>query len=575
MTSEHKPSSPRLAGVSRVWFLTGVTVPVVIAMAVAVGRLPSPEAPVEVPVFVFAVLFYLAEITVVHVKFRRDAPSFSMSEFPLVLSLFFLRPGQIIVLPLIGSAFALAINRRQRGVKLAFNLVQLGLQTSVLVGLFELLTAGADPLGPAGWLGVIVGVMATVVVSNTMIAAAIGLSGGSLTREERSMMYLLSTGAALMNASLALVSATMLWVRPNNGWIGIIPPAVLYFAYRAYLGQKLERDRLQSLYEVSGELHALPKVSDALAAAADRTRRMFDAEHAAIVLFPEGSSGQVVVTSSGVDQEPVVMGQSDRTDSDVASFAASESDGEVVSESTRGIAMMVPIPTMTGTGVLVVRNPLSDIGSFGENDVRLLATLADHVGVSIKNGHLQDSLARVTELKDELHEQTMLDGLTGLANRQRLHEDLERTLNERRGRSAVMFIGLDDFKSINDTFGHEVGDAVLIEVGRRLVASCRPHDTIARVGGDEFALLLDQLGGPDDVVPVAERIIRFVSEEINAGDVKLTTSASIGVAMVAVGDKPDDVLRRADEAMYAAKDAGKGQFQIYSDGTETLTSVTR
>ena len=107
------------------------------------------------------------------------------------------------------------------------------------------------------------------------------------------------------------------------------------------------------------------------------------------------------------------------------------------------------------------------------------------------------------------------------------------------------------------------------------MASCRPHDTIARVGGDEFALLLDQLGGPDDVVPVAERIIRFVSEEINAGDVKLTTNASIGVAMVAVGDKPDDVLRRADEAMYAAKDAGKGQFQIYSDGTETLTSVTR
>ena len=112
-------------------------------------------------------------------------------------------------------------------------------------------------------------------------------------------------------------------------------------------------------------------------------------------------------------------------------------DSSESTRGTRGIAMMVPIPTMTGTGVLVVRNPLSDIGSFGENDVRLLATLADHVGVSIKNGHLQDSLARVTELKDELHEQTMLDGLTGLANRQRLHEDLERSLNERRGRSAT------------------------------------------------------------------------------------------------------------------------------------------
>ena len=173
-----------------------------IILGILVIRLPSPQAPVQVPVAAFAVMFYLAEITVVHVRFRRDAHSFSMSEFPLVLSLFFLRPWQILLLSLIGSALALAVNRRQRGVKLAFNLVQLALQTAVVVGVFELLTADADPLGPAGWLGVVAGVTATVVVSNTMIGAAIRLSGGTLSRHDRSTMYLLSTGAALMSAAL-------------------------------------------------------------------------------------------------------------------------------------------------------------------------------------------------------------------------------------------------------------------------------------------------------------------------------------------------------------------------------------
>ncbi len=567
------PSPRRLAGVSRVWILTAITIPLVAVLALVVVRLPAPDAPVRIPTLVFGALFYVAEITVVHVRFRRDAHSFSMSEFPLVLSLFFLGPLEIIVLSVVGSALALSINRRQRGVKLAFNVTQLALQAAIVVGVFSVLINAGDPLGPRGWMGVVAGVAATVVVSNTMIGAAIRLSGGTLSRHDRTSMYVLSAGAALMNASLALVAATMLWVRPGNGWIALIPPAVLYFAYRAYLGQKRERERLQSLYEVSGELHRLPRIEDALEAAVDRTRAMFDAEEATVVLFPEGPSGSVVVTSSGLDRETLVMRRARHTDPAIARFAVSESTGEVVQEHGRGVAMMVPIPTMTGMGVLSVGTPLSDIGSFGEKDMRLLETLAGHIGVSLRNGHLQDSLARVTELKDLLHERTLLDTLTGLANRERLRQELERALRERRRRSAVMFLDLDDFKSINDTYGHEVGDAVLIEVGRRLKASCRPHDTVARLGGDEYALLLEQLIGPDDVVPVAQRIIKDLARPIVVGELFVETGASLGVAMVDNDDTPDDVLRRADEAMYAAKAQGKGRYQIYREGLPRLQAI--
>ena len=569
--SATSPSSPnRPPGISRVWYLTGATIPLVVVLAIIVGRLPATEAPVRMPLIAFGVLFYIAEITVVHVRFRRDAHSFSMSEFPLVLSLFFLGPWQIIALSTLGSALALGINRRQRGVKLAFNLTQLALQTVVVVGVFELLTNDADPLGAAGVLGVMAGVVSTVIVSNTMIGTAIRLSGGTLSRTDRSTMYILSTGAALMNAALALVAATMLWLRPGSGGLALIPPAVLYFAYRAYLGQKRERDRLQALYEVSGELHRLPRVEDALAAAADRTRSMFDSESASIVLFPEDPDRYPLVTSVGLDESPMVMQAQPRVSDGLARFAASGSAGEIVDEGGRGVAIMVPIPTMNGAGVLLVQEPLSDIGSFGEKDMRLLNTLAGHIGVSLRNGHLQDSLAKVTELKDQLHQRTLLDGLTGLANRERLQQELARVAGDRRGWAAVMFIDLDDFKAVNDSFGHEVGDEVLIEVGRRLTASCRPHDTVARIGGDEYGLLLEQLAGPDDVVPVAERIIRSVSKPIVAGGYVVTTAASVGITLVTAGDAPDDLLRRADAAMYSAKAEGKGRYKIHRRGEPTL-----
>ncbi|MDH3500500.1 MAG: EAL domain-containing protein, partial [Acidimicrobiia bacterium] len=517
---------------------------------------------------VFVVLFYVAEITVVHVRFRRDAHSFSMSEVPLILSLFFLTPGAIIVTQFIGSTLALAFNRRQRSVKLAFNASQLTLQATVVIGIFLSLTHGADPLGPAGWLGVAAGVLATVVASNTVIGAAIRMSGGTLSEQDRNTMYTLSFGAAVLNSALALIAATIVWARPASSWIALIPFAVLFFAYRAYLAQRLDRDRLHALYEVSGELHRLPRIDDALRAGADRARSMFDAECTDVLLFPDGIGRPGLRTRALVDGPTTVMEPMDEVHSDVAEFVRQGLTPLLLkNEGGRGVSMVVAVPgSEPGFGAMVVRRPLSDIGSYAQRDLALLETLADHVGVSLKNGRLEDSLARLTELKDELHQRALHDSLTGLANRTLLFEEIERVLGSDGNRAAVMFIDLDDFKRINDTHGHETGDLVLIEVAGRLRSSCRPHDLVARLGGDEFALLLENLGSVDDAIRVAERIIRLVGEPIVTEGGAVETQASVGVAMIQSGDEPDDVLRRADEAMYAAKFDGKGCYRVHSPG---------
>ncbi|MDH5292240.1 MAG: EAL domain-containing protein [Acidimicrobiia bacterium] len=558
-------------GLRRVWYLTAGVVVATAAAALAATTFDGPQPPIDIPWFVLAAVFYVAEVTVVHVRFRRDAHSFSMSELPLVLSLFFADPLSILSAQFVGSLAALGITRRQQPVKLAFNLAQLSLQTAVMVAVFWSIVGNADPLGPRGWLAVFGGIGCTLVISNALISSAIALSGGSLSPAERATMYSLTTGAGLMNAALGLVAATLLWARPQSIWIAAVPPIVLFFAYRAYLAQRLERDRVQSLYEVSGDLHRLPHLEDALGAAVDRARSMFDAEVAEILLYPEGLDCPGYVTRSRMEGEDEVMAPLPPNEDTGVADVASGGGGTLVEIADRVVGMVVPIPT-SGTGVLRVMTPRSDISGFSERDLQLLSTLAGHVGVSLENGRLEDSLAKLTELKDRLRHQALHDGLTGVANRSLL---LERLITASRADSvvgAVLFLDLDDFKAVNDGYGHEAGDSLLVQVARRLESCSRPTDTVARLGGDEFAVLLARLASPDDAVTVAKRIISALEDPFKINGHEAFIHASVGVAMIEHGADPDDILRAADEAMYVAKGDGKGTYRVHTPGLRSTHS---
>ncbi|WP_238016981.1 diguanylate cyclase [Dactylosporangium sp. AC04546] len=152
-----------------------------------------------------------------------------------------------------------------------------------------------------------------------------------------------------------------------------------------------------------------------------------------------------------------------------------------------------------------------------------------------------------------LHEQATHDTLTGLPNRALFNARLESA------RTAVL-VDLDDFKAVNDTLGHPVGDALLVEVGRRLTAAVRSEDLVARLGGDEFAVLL-----PDaECDGVAERILAALGEPVRVHGHVLTAGASVGVAVREAGEDAHALLRHADIAMYAAKQRGKGRSARYT-----------
>ena len=189
-------------------------------------------------------------------------------------------------------------------------------------------------------------------------------------------------------------------------------------------------------------------------------------------------------------------------------------------------------------------------------------------------------LADITQRKAfeaHLEFQAFHDPLTHLANRTSLTDRLKQALarlDHRRGYVAVITLDLDNFRLVNDSLGHEAGDMLLVTVAERLQRCCvRTGDTVARLGGDEFAVLLENIRGSREAVRVAERIEESLQTPISLREQEVSVTASIGIALGATNrDRPKDLLRAADTAMYWAKDRGKAQHEVFDPSMDTRAS---
>ena len=185
---------------------------------------------------------------------------------------------------------------------------------------------------------------------------------------------------------------------------------------------------------------------------------------------------------------------------------------------------------------------------------------------------LQDITAR-KQMEGELAHQALHDALTSLPNRTLLSDRLVHGLagSRRRGtKLGVMFIDIDQFKAVNDTSGHTLGDDLLREAGRRIAGAIRPDDTVARFGGDEFVVVCDDITAWE-TEQIAERVLEAMREPYRIGGQELSVTASLGIAIADVDATPETLLRDSDAAMYRAKKRGRDRIELFDESLRSNT----
>src|SRR3990167_4220021 len=222
-------------------------------------------------------------------------------------------------------------------------------------------------------------------------------------------------------------------------------------------------------------------------------------------------------------------------------------------------------------GNAILRNYRKD-GTLFWNDLSIAPVRNDQGEVTHFVGILNDITDR-KQYEEQLERQNNHDELTGLANRNRLKERTELAIafaQRHRGAVAVLYLDLDHFKRINDSLGHAFGDSILCAVAERIGQQLRERDTAARIGGDDFVIVLSDLSSPQEVMLVADRIRQNIARPITLQNHELSLAVSIGVSMYPQdGDDYDTLLRNADAAMYRAKEAGRNGLYFYTADLNT------
>lgn len=194
-----------------------------------------------------------------------------------------------------------------------------------------------------------------------------------------------------------------------------------------------------------------------------------------------------------------------------------------------------------------------------------LSLLRDEAGALIGRVLCVQDITAQRQLEEELRQAALYDPLTRLPNRRLLRDRIEHALGIRARRQtgvAVLFVDLDGFKEVNDSYGHEVGDEVLVEVARRLVDCVRGCDTLARYGGDEYVMLLEELLDREHAGAIGRRVLEAFTDPVPTAVGNLAVSASIGIHIATDADDYDALLRKADRAMYEAKRGGQGGIRL-------------
>jgi diguanylate cyclase (GGDEF)-like protein len=572
--------------VRRVWVLNAALVAsaAILFFTIVVGLgLPSSKLP-QLPWWALAFLFFVSEIAVVHVQIRREANTFSLNELPLVAGLYFASPVGMVLAQALGAAVALAFHRKQPPLKLVFNVGKLSLEAAVAQVIFHWVIGSHNVLGIWGWMGALAAIAVVNTLGCLVVQVVIALTEGNPRLGSVVRAVSLAVASGITSGSVALLGVTVIGKDTTGIWLLAIPAAMLFLAYRAYIGEQGRQETIELLYEANRMLQRAGSLETAVMQLLEHVRTMFRAEVAEIILLTTGADERAVCSRVGPGDDRVTLLDTPVDPMQQALAALPPETRGTMFFHARNDAELPPRLSALGVrdamvtqlvgerrviGTIMVANRLGDVRSFNDKDRRLFETLSAQVSFSLENGRLEQTLAGMRTEHAELEHQALHDPLTKLANRILFNDRVRHALGRRPepGRTvAVMYIDLDDFKTVNDSLGHAAGDALLVQVADRMSVCVRDDDTVARLGGDEFAVLMEDITAEAEATAVAKRILDSLNTPFDIAGEVVWAHATIGIAQIAPGriDVPD-FLRRADLAMYTAKGEGKGRYAIFGD----------
>ena len=521
------------------------------------------------PWSVVALIFGLAEVLVFHIEIRREAISFSLSEIPMTLALFFASPKSLIVGRLVGEALLLVLHERQQFRKVVLNLAMFFAECVLALTVFHAIPGTHDPNHPVAWGAAFLAVAAADSIGLVVLTLVMRWHGAPV---EPTRVFATNAVTFVTNTSLAVLISVLVHTNGSAAGLLLVVSAIVVVAYRGYSALSRRYSSLELLYEFTRLVSGWKRPELVLASMLQETRRMLRAEAAAIILVGES---EPISLWLGADDE-VAQRRSlpvERLRSLVADGRAVVIDRKERDPSRRallaelGVSDCIVAPLVEAAeqiGVLVVAERETAVSTFEPEDGRIFETLANHAGVALENGRLID---RLHEQAQQREYEALHDPLTCLPNRAHFLQRLTATISVARSDArplGVALLDLDHFKEVNDTLGHHHGDLLLREVSNRLRTALPATVLLARLGGDEFGLLTDTDASIAGLLELGHQIQRCFTQPFWVEGLGLDVGVSIGFARFPEhGVDPTTLLQRADVAMYDAKSSSTDRIEIY------------
>ncbi len=520
---------------------------------------------------VVCVVWAVALWAPVSMHHRGNTYLMSLEDVPLLLGLVFLSPPLLVLASIVAAAFVFLVVRRQPLNKVCFNVAAGGLGVAVSDFVYREILGTHSAVSPWGWAAAIAALAVNAMAMTVMVLIMAKLYGHATERRTGPQLLIHATIVAA-SMCLAFVVFDAAWM---NIWatVPVLLVAILVIAvYRNYTRTSLRFASLQRLYDFSRALGtANLEPSSMSLEVLSQVCTVMRARRAQLVLAePSGIPRRISLDDHGPSEVELIS-------LDKSSFVT-----QAIETGTAGLytsataqrrisydpiagryvhAIVAPLVNeKTAIGAIVALDRDEELDGFDEDDLRLFEALVAHASANLERARLVEELR--FEVDSKSHQATH-DMLTGLPNRMLFLTRATSALNDSGG-VAIVLLDLDRFKDVNDTLGHAIGDRLLCEVSERLLRAVGEQATVARPGGDEFALVISGVTNPERAVAIANELNVELSRPIQMDGLTLAVTASAGIALAPEhGHDVSLLLQRADIAMYLAKER-RSTVEVYS-----------